>query len=220
MTAKRVRWHCPNGCAAVLGPQRPRRDNTCRYCLACSEKAGRLVERKALALEKKSAAKSEAARLKARAKRERERAREVERWTVGGVDMVRVIALALKLPSLEPAQPWLKHVHNWTLYRRKNPNWTTGRTDGYSVHLSIGIGGDPAKAVGVILHEIAHVACKHSREPWGDSDRAFARRCLDAHDEWNARHGHIVTVDRDGRGSPYRGEARKRRDRRREAAKT
>ena len=38
-------WSCPNGCGSVRGGKRPRRDDVVRYCLPCSTKSGRLVER-------------------------------------------------------------------------------------------------------------------------------------------------------------------------------
>ncbi len=46
-TIKMHRWLCPNDAAhaAKLAPSRPRKDDVRRYCLVCSEKSGRLVER-------------------------------------------------------------------------------------------------------------------------------------------------------------------------------
>lgn len=65
-----VRWDCPNGLhPGVLGPVRPRMDNTVRYCLPCSERAGVLVRRVAPTLERKRKARDE----RAAAKRERNR---------------------------------------------------------------------------------------------------------------------------------------------------
>lgn len=67
--AKRIRWECPNGLhPGVLASSRPRKNATARYCLACSETAGVLVERTAPALERKRNAKT--------AVREEKRARE------------------------------------------------------------------------------------------------------------------------------------------------
>jgi hypothetical protein len=71
-----VRWQCPNGCGAVLGPERPRRDDVRRYCLACSKRTGRLVERQSPALERKRAERAE--RAAAVAARQRARTRELE----------------------------------------------------------------------------------------------------------------------------------------------
>lgn len=79
-----VRWECPNGHAAVLGPKRPRRDSIVRFCLPCSEEAGRLVERTAPVVERRSKALAEKREAKEAAKREaarvqRQREKESER---------------------------------------------------------------------------------------------------------------------------------------------
>jgi hypothetical protein len=86
MTPKRVVWRCPNGLhPGVLAGSRPKKNATVRYCLACSEETGVLVERVAPALERQRARKT-AAR-DARAERERQRARE-ERAQAGLVSVV------------------------------------------------------------------------------------------------------------------------------------
>ena len=65
-----VRWTCPNSLhPGVLGPSKPRRDNICRYCFACSEKAGKLVERVVPKLEAKRQSRKERAAEKAKAER-------------------------------------------------------------------------------------------------------------------------------------------------------
>lgn len=69
-----VRWTCPNDLhPGVLGPSKPRRDNLCRYCLPCSEKVGKLVERVVPKLEAKREAKRERASEKAKAARAKAR---------------------------------------------------------------------------------------------------------------------------------------------------
>jgi hypothetical protein len=78
-TTKRVRWACPNGCPAVLGPSRPRRDDVARYCLTCSAKRGRLVLRTAPSLEAKRESKAERAKAKKAAAAARAAAREAAR---------------------------------------------------------------------------------------------------------------------------------------------
>jgi hypothetical protein len=51
--AKQVRWKCPICDDGLLAPTRPRRNDVRRYCLPCSTKSGRLVDRFAPSLEKK-----------------------------------------------------------------------------------------------------------------------------------------------------------------------
>lgn len=48
-----VRWKCKECGEGLLASSRPRKDDVRRYCLPCSAKSGRLVERVAPALEKK-----------------------------------------------------------------------------------------------------------------------------------------------------------------------
>lgn len=62
----RARWNCPLCKDGVLAPRRPRRDDVRRYCLPCSARKGRLVERVCAALENKRAAKRAKAKEKQR----------------------------------------------------------------------------------------------------------------------------------------------------------
>lgn len=61
----RKRWICPLCENGVLAPSRPRKNNVLRYCLPCSEKTGKLVERTCPALDAKREAKAERKRAKA-----------------------------------------------------------------------------------------------------------------------------------------------------------
>lgn len=70
-----IRWTCPNGCAAVLGPSRPVRDAVVRVCLSCSQGQLRLVQRLPIAKLNEKAKKEEkktAKRAVARTEREKE----------------------------------------------------------------------------------------------------------------------------------------------------
>lgn len=76
-----IRWSCPNGCPAVLGPSRAARDAVCRFCLLCSEGSVHLVHREPTARIKAQAKKDAAhkvAQEAARLHREDEKAREKE----------------------------------------------------------------------------------------------------------------------------------------------
>ena len=188
----RTRWVCPNGCPAVLGPTRPRRDNIVRYCLACSAKAGKLVERTAPAMEKKSKASAERSSAKAKLKAMREREREAAKWTVEGVDLRKALTKAMRLPSASH----MRREPGFTISRSRTKDYTTGRAwDTRRIHLTIGVGESASRAVGVLLHELAHVACYRAGEDGGDASRRFAKRCHDLHDEWNAKYAGIVEVD-------------------------
>ena len=95
---KRVRWACPNGCSAVLGSLRPRRDDVARYCLPCSAKRGRLVLRIAPALEAKRAAKVSSGKTKKAARAARAAERETAYYTVHGVDLREELKKLWSLP--------------------------------------------------------------------------------------------------------------------------
>jgi hypothetical protein len=73
------RWVCPSCSSGVMAPGRPRRDDVRRYCLDCSKKTGRLVERTCPALETKRVASRATSTAKAKTKRQtaaRQRARQ------------------------------------------------------------------------------------------------------------------------------------------------
>ena len=72
---KTHRWVCPVCRGGKLAPSKPRRDDVRRYCLRCSEKTGRLVERSAPALD--------AARDKAAQRRQERAAAERARKAAG-----------------------------------------------------------------------------------------------------------------------------------------
>lgn len=75
MPTKMMRSICPNDTSheGKLAPSRPRKDDIRRYCLVCSEKTGRLVERVAPRLE----AKREKARVRSLMKATTKRARKI-----------------------------------------------------------------------------------------------------------------------------------------------
>lgn len=58
--SRRVRWTCPQCDKGALGPGRPRKNNAVRYCLPCTAKTGKLIERVHLAKERKNQRKVEA----------------------------------------------------------------------------------------------------------------------------------------------------------------
>ena len=68
---RRVRWTCLQCDKGALGPTRPRKNNAVRYCLPCTAKTGKLVERECLTLEKRRERKAEAKKGTAARKRER-----------------------------------------------------------------------------------------------------------------------------------------------------
>lgn len=77
----RKRWICPDCGSGVLAPSKPRRDDVRRYCLDCSKRTGRLVERICPALEAQRQRKQEQRAAKNRRRRaaaRRKKGREAE----------------------------------------------------------------------------------------------------------------------------------------------
>lgn len=97
---RRVRWTCLSevGCAAVLGSTRPRRDDVVRYCLACSERTGRLVKRVAPVLEEGRAARHVKRTAKTKVQVEKARETRERYYTVDGVNLLRELEVMWRLP--------------------------------------------------------------------------------------------------------------------------
>lgn len=91
----RRRWVCPEGCGNnVLAPERIRKDNVLRYCLPCSERTGKLVERICPAVE----ARRERAKAKRQEKSAAERAAERESFLLSdGTDVRKLVKRAKRL---------------------------------------------------------------------------------------------------------------------------
>jgi hypothetical protein len=156
------RWVCPTCGSGVNGPERPRRDDVRRYCLDCSAKTGRLVERTSPALTRQRAAGAERSAAKARAKSERERrarhaavsATVTDRDEPIRVDKLLDRAWALPTRKAEipqfPLPPTLK-------VQRGNKEHSTGRCWYGADYITVTIGRhDYAEAVSVVIHEAAH----------------------------------------------------------------
>jgi hypothetical protein len=163
------RWVCPTCRAGVLGPERPRRDDVRRYCLACSAKSGRLVERTAPAAERERAERAGRAAAKRSTKQQREREAKIARATYGGVDLQAEAWRIWRLPAIrETTQQQRLPDIEW---RHRRGYHTSGVSQGG--RLVITAPDDAPKAIAVLIHELAHEAGHwngeargHSREFW------------------------------------------------------
>jgi hypothetical protein len=104
------RWVCPQCGGGVNGIERPRKDDVRRYCLDCSAKTGRLVERTCPALEKRREVRSEKAAAKRNALKDRERSAAKERYTLGDLDLIKEADRLWRLPVMKEqaagTNPW------------------------------------------------------------------------------------------------------------------
>jgi hypothetical protein len=165
---KRVRWECPSGLhAGVLGPSRPRKNATARFCLPCSEAAGVLVERVAPAVERKRAAKSATAERRREAAREREReakARACVVVTSDGAELDLRAELDAMMRGSETLRDWARD--SWLAGARFRPELKVRRgakrhvsgccDDSADIVLTVGAGADRHEVREVLLHELAH----------------------------------------------------------------
>jgi hypothetical protein len=169
---RRVRWECPSGThPAVLGPTRPPKDATVRFCLPCSAIETRLVQRVAPALDRERAAKAAKAVERTQAKRDRERERQRERYVVSTSDGV-TLNLRDEMDSMLKRSPELRDCWRqcapsmrWRpefVVRRGEKAHVSGRawTSGRMV-LTVGAGADSHEVLEVLLHELCHIAQPH-----------------------------------------------------------
>lgn len=172
MATQKTRWVCETCGSGKLGPQRPRKDNVVRYCLPCSEKTGRLVQRAAPAVQKRREAQAEKAKAKRERKAQRERERERKRSTLTLTDATgrkvevhvqkEVMRLARKAGVSEPDLSW----------NRRTDGCNSGRAWWHEERIHLSIGSSSLEAFcRLVAHELAHIGvpkpAKHS-DVWRD----------------------------------------------------
>lgn len=176
------RWVCPTCGEGVHAPDRPRRDDVRRYCLPCSAKAGRLVERacparenaraRAVAQRKASAEVRQISRAAARELERRQRenaeahAREV-RARLRAMPITEIAGLRTREAFEEAARRYAR-LKAWecdlsdcafTIRMSTQNVHTSGVAyPGRSRRFVVTVGTDIADAHAVILHELAHLA--------------------------------------------------------------
>jgi hypothetical protein len=161
---KQVRWACPNGCAAVLGPTKPRRDDVKRYCLACSAVRGRLVERTAPALERAREAREAARKVRGAKVLARTEVQETAYYTIAGLDLRTLVAEFCKAPALSTNTPGMYatlKARNVTIVVRRCSRQP--RRFGFARYRTLTIsicdypGIKPEDVRETVIHELAHL---------------------------------------------------------------
>lgn len=168
MARKRTRWVCPECGKGALGPQRPRRNATVRYCLPCSQRAGVLVERQAPALERRRAEREAARKAKAARKRATKQEREDALYVYGGVDLRVDLRVEAKRIMAHPEVGCPRAT--WCVRRRRQGRHLTGVSYGGRVVLTIPAGASAGQALAILAHELAHEATRGDQH--GDRWRA------------------------------------------------
>lgn len=169
-----TRWTCPRCKDAILGSERPRRDDVCRYCLPCSGKTGKLVARQALTLEKQRAEREARRSLRTQRSSLRARQQEASYFTVDGVDLRAIVEEAYRLPVARewcarrglPDRPpalTVRRARAFTVYRRGFAALSEHR-----IHVTVCVGPDgdqqPDVPIRTLLHEVAHVLVGSDRQ--------------------------------------------------------
>lgn len=168
------RWRCPKCGSGCLAPKTPRRDDLRKYCLDCSKKTGRLVERVLPSAVARRTAREMKRTVTAIFAKHRKQWKEDDYWTVAGVHVRETAKRYWKVLSTitknRRAMPTI------TLRRsRKNPLQETGRASDHRVVMTFGTHVDRAAVEITLLHELSHssVGQKHNHDEV--YNRAFVR---------------------------------------------
>lgn len=191
---KQVRWKCANCDHGLLAPTKPRKNDVRRYCLPCSAKTGKLVERIAPSLDKQRTAKKAAVKNKTVAKRA-----SVAKRTAPAKAQQRVDAQRAKMIHAEAEKIWKlmqpyhkgKPLPQIKIARGKNWGSQYGYAQSRWNHIQVNV--DREQSVGrskrvweVLAHELCHCAVPpiyrngsrdvHSREFYGCLKDVWQRR--------------------------------------------
>lgn len=177
------RWVCPKCDAGCLAPSRPRKDDVRRFCLPCSAKTGRLVERVCPAADNAKArelaaqqAKREANRAATQAKRvvEREQLAVARSQESAARRALRALPIA-ELAKMTSRQAYEEAARRYAQLKAWEKDLTgckvairfsasKAHTSGHAFggngkgRFVVTVGTDCADAHVTILHELAHVA--------------------------------------------------------------
>lgn len=212
---KQYRWVCPLCSSGKLAPSRPRKDDVRRFCLPCSERTGRLVERLSPALERARRERAERRKTKDKRKKAGERKRR-QSYCQEAQERRQDREAALGLPkSLQAYVRQMARLKTWRQARLEDVKvkirWGdicsgTGHaklewwylSDGTQITVTLGRSG--AGALALLLHEFAHHAAyrMHGERDHGEP---MKRLLIDATEELTGMEvdavvdgGHCYTV--------------------------
>jgi hypothetical protein len=165
---KQVRWKCPNDIhAGVLGPSRPRRDNLCRYCIPCSQRVGKLVERVAPTVEKQREVQAAHAKQKRETKTRRAKEKEKAYYVIAGVNLQAEMKRLVKLKAFGGRQGRMaRQIPNLVVRRCKShPRTRLGSASPWENKIIVAAypGQDAADVRETLIHELVHIYCGYDR---------------------------------------------------------
>lgn len=185
-----VLWSCPNGCPAVRGPSKPRRNACVRYCLTCSLTSAKLVERTAPALERKREQRTQKRVAKLVQKREKAREQTAAYYTVHGVNLLDKLVEFTRLPVFKEEKndrrlPIYKYVPELQIRRCADRPTSRYGFCRYNyggralIHISLWPGVTLTSVLETLLHETVHAhvgSTRGSRCHHGPLFKAILRR--------------------------------------------
>jgi hypothetical protein len=154
------RWVCPNCQGGINAPSRMSTDDVRRYCLGCSAITGKLVQRRAPALERARLVSAQRSTVRRKTKAERERQKRIAKVSASvtdreepvRIDLLLERAWALPTRKAEKVGP---EIPDLTVRRGGKP-YSSGHVH-YDGTITVTIGRvDFAEALAVVLHEAAH----------------------------------------------------------------
>ncbi len=162
MKQRLYRWVCPVCGGFTLAPGKPRKLDVRRWCLPCSEEAGKLVERSCPKLDKQREAKAAKAAKKAKSKaKAKQRAKQASREArIAKASRVAYLYTALKFWwRLAAWQGNLKPKPTLSIQEGKERKNTSGHAYYGPWRITLTVSKNKADALTVLLHELAHLAC-------------------------------------------------------------
>lgn len=185
------RWVCPDCSSTKLAPQKPRRDDVRRYCLPCSEKTGRLVQRVCPVLQKK------ALNLQERRAKQRENLQKARRAVKEMATRRRKERVDWEKPLRQLHERW-QRLRSWGLVlncslnikrssRRPDHGWAYPERYGKGkvvIYLDPVAPVDGAANQALLLHEMAHIAAgpgEHHSIKWRELFIAACDEILGEH---------------------------------------
>lgn len=161
-----TRWKCPNCNSGLLAPTKPRMNDVRRYCLPCSAKTGKLVQRISPALEKKKAEKKVAATKRTASKRE-----TVAKKNAPLKEQQRIDAQRVKMIQKEAERIWKlmipfhkgKPLPKINIVRGQNRGAQYGHAEYLRNTIQVNVDRDQSvyrsrRVWEVLAHELAHCA--------------------------------------------------------------
>jgi hypothetical protein len=167
-----------------------RKDNAKRYCLPCTAKTGKLVERVAAAASREREARKAAKVDRAKAKREKAAAREAARFAVAGFDLNAELVRLWKHKAVAEARR--THGARWRSVREEPPSLRIRRCARQprglmglasygkrEIMLATWPGRTLGDLIGTLLHEVVHMVGIHNHGPAFGAE--LARLALDVY---------------------------------------